>query len=289
MPPAELRARVLDASKRARPFGSTVPDIPLISPAAAFGRAVDAMELTLRSLSHADWCRPAIRDLDVQGLVGHLIGVEDAVQRAIERDPSVADVDHVASTQPAAVRQAGRLPALTLDDWHGSASRTLALVASQPGLDEVIAIFGVRLPLSAVLIFRAFELWTHENDIRLAAGLPRSAPDPSVLRLMTGLAVSLVPFAALGSGILGPAMVRLVLTGPGGGTWDLPIGIDPGQDPDGAHPGKETSRASVVTDVVDWCRLAANRTRPAELDVYLTGDTELATELLAATATLGLD
>ena len=31
---------------------------------------------------------------------------------------------------------------------------------------------GMHLPLGALLVVRAFELWTHDNDIRRAAGLP---------------------------------------------------------------------------------------------------------------------
>jgi uncharacterized protein (TIGR03083 family) len=287
MPPPELRARVLDASRRARPLGTTVPETPVISTIVAFGRAAEAFERTLRELSDSDWRRPAIRDLDVQGLVGHLIGVEDDVRRAIGQDPDVADADHVASTQAVAVLQAGRPPAQTLGDWRDSVGRTRALLASEPDLDAELAIHGVRLALRAILIFRAFELWTHENDIRQAVGLPRSVPDPSVLRLMTKLAVSLVPYAAQRAGMTGPAQVRLVLTGPGGGTWDFPLGLEPGQEP--ADAGQPASPLSIVTDTVDFCRLAANRVRHTELDVHVSGDTAVATDLLAATATLGLD
>ena len=42
---------------------------------------------------------------------------------------------------------------------------------------------------------RAFELWTHENDIRRAAGLPASVPDPATLRLMTELVAGVLPLA----------------------------------------------------------------------------------------------
>ena len=49
-----------------------------------------------------------LRDLDVQGLVGHLTGVEEDVQRCLAGDPSVGQADHVESTQLAADRQAGR-------------------------------------------------------------------------------------------------------------------------------------------------------------------------------------
>jgi uncharacterized protein (TIGR03083 family) len=301
VPPPGLRARVLDASRRARPLGTTVPAIPMISPDAAFDHAVEAFDRTLCALTDGDWRQPAIRDLDVQGLVGHLIGVEDHVRRAIERDPDVANTDHVASTQETAVRQAGRPPELTLEDWRRAIGRTKEALASEPSRETDIGVHGVRLPLSAVLIFRAFELWTHENDIRLAAGLPLSAPGPSSLFLMCRLALSMLPYAALATG-LRPVQLHLVLTGLGGGTWDIPLGTPASADPaaresaNGQHEAghqeanhQETGQASIVTDVVDWCRLAANRMRPAELDHYVTGSADLATGILEATAALALD
>ena len=83
---------------------------------------------------------------------------------------------------------------------------------------------GMRLPLASLLVVRAFELWAHDNDIRLVAGLPPSVPDPSTLSLMTELAARLLPHAAALAGLDEPVSLHLVLTGPGGGTWDVPIG-----------------------------------------------------------------
>jgi hypothetical protein len=73
--------------------------------------------------------------------------------------------------------------------------------------------------------------------------------------------------------------VRLVLTGPGGGTWDVTVG--------GSPPA--TASVAIVTDAVGFCRLAANRIAPADLDVSVTGDPGRAAAVLAAAATLALD
>ncbi len=53
--PADLRARVLDASRRARAAGQPVPAVPAISPADAHRRAADALYRTLRALDAGDW------------------------------------------------------------------------------------------------------------------------------------------------------------------------------------------------------------------------------------------
>jgi uncharacterized protein (TIGR03083 family) len=273
--PPGLRERVLAASLRARDAGRPVPDAPEISAAEAYSRAASAFYTALCFLSDDDWRTPVLRDLDVQGLVGHLIGVEHDVHRALAGDPAVADADHVESTQAAAVRQAARAPAGTRTEWRHAADRTLDLVRSADGR-AVVALHGLRLPVRTLLIVRAFELWTHENDIRQAVGWAASVPDPSTLRLMTDLAARLLPQAGAG---LGEATdVRLVLTGPGGGTWDVTVGSDP-----------PAASVAIVTDAVGFCRLAANRVTPAELDVSVTGDPARAAAVLFAVTTLALD
>ena len=301
--PAGLRERVMTASLLAREAGQPVPAVPAISGAEAFGRAADAFYGLLAGLDEQDWARPVLRGLDVQGLTGHLIGVEEDMQRGLAGDPAVADADHVESTQDSAVRQAGRSPALTMRDWRRAADRTLAeaqgvrtaeagarpgaRAGTDDGRDGRIAMHGMRLPLDDLLVVRAFELWVHENDIRRCAGLVPSVPDPPVLRLMSDLAARMLPYAAARTGLRERVDVHLVLTGPGGGTWDVTLGRRPdGQGPDGQGPGQDVA---IVTDAVGFCQLAANRTTPAELGPHVTGDAGRAAEVLAATSTLALD
>ncbi|HTS98657.1 MAG TPA: maleylpyruvate isomerase family mycothiol-dependent enzyme [Streptosporangiaceae bacterium] len=277
--PGGLRERVLAASWQARAAGHALPQMAAISPAEAFGRAADAFGGLLSALQDADWRRPALRGLDVQGLVGHLIGVEDDVQRGLAGDAGIATADHVASTDPAAVRQAGRSPAQTRGDWRRAADRTLALVGASGDLTGEVAVHGLRLPIGALLMVRAFELWTHDNDIRRAAGLPPSVPDPATLRLMTDLAARLLPHAAARTGLREPVEVHLVLTGPGGGTWDVAVGDRAG----------EPALVGIVTDAVAFCRLVANRLTPDGLDRYVTGSPARAARVLAAASALALD
>lgn len=277
--PAGLRERVMEASRQARTAGRPAPDAAEISPAQGFSRAVEALDSLLRSLSAEGWRLPVLRDLDVQGLVGHLAGVEDDVQRCLSGDPAVAEANHVESTQSAAARQAGRPPAQTHPEWRRAAMRTLDLVHALGALDAEVAVHGMRLSVGALLIVRAFELWTHDNDIRLAAGLPSSVPDASTLRLMTELASRVLPPAATRTGLHEPINVRLVLTGPGGGTWDVAVGEGAG----------EAAAIRIVTDAVGFCRLVANRVTPAELDLHVTGDPGRAARVLAVASALALD
>ena len=275
--PAGLRERVLAASLRVRDAGQTEPPAPVISAAEAFGRTVGALDSLLGGLSPADWQRPALRGLTVQGLVGHLAGVEEDMHRCLAGDPGVAAVDHVASTQPAADRQAGQSPAGTRAEWRRAADRTLSLAAAATA--DGYALHGMELPLEAMLIVRAFEVWTHDADIRQATGRPPAAPDPATLHLMTSLAAFGLPIGASRTGLAERISVHLVLTGPGGGTWDVTVGAGP---PDPAP-------VQVVADAVSFCRLVASRLTPDALGADVTGQPGQVTGVLAAAAALGLD
>ena len=277
--PAGLRERVLAASLRARAAGRPEPAAPEISPAEAFSRAADAFYRMLCALQEEDWGRSALRGLDVQGLVGHLTGVEEDVHRSLAGDPEVADAGHVESTQAAATRQAGRSPARTRAEWRRAADRTIDLVRANGDFRAEVAVHGMRLPLGLLLVVRAFELWIHENDIRQAAALPRSVPDASTLRLITEAAARLLPHAAARMGLREPTTVHLVLTGPGGGPWDIRMG----------HSPPSPAAVEIVTDAVGFCRLVANRVPPAALDLHVTGDQGRAAGVLAAASALALD
>jgi uncharacterized protein (TIGR03083 family) len=277
--PDGLRDRVLAATLRARAAGRAEPAAPEISPAQAFSRAADAMYGMLGVLQETDWRRPTLRELDVQGLIGHLTGVEEDVHRGLAGDPDVAEASHIGSTQAAADRQAGRPPAQTRAEWRRAVERTIALVDASGDPGAEVAVHGMRLPLGMLLVARAFELWIHDNDIRQAVGLPPAVPDPSTLSLMTQAAAQLLPHAASRCGLRQPMSVHLVLTGSGGGTWDIPIGESP------AAPAP----IAIVTDALGFCRLVANRATPDSLDLHIAGDPDHAAMVLAAASALALD
>jgi uncharacterized protein (TIGR03083 family) len=276
--PPGLRERVLAASLRARAAGRPEPAAPQISGAEAFGRAADAFDAMLLALPEEDWATPALRDLTVQGLVGHLTGVEEDMHLALARDADVATASHIASTQPAADRQAGRTAAQTRAEWRHAADRTIDLVRGAGDPAAEVAVHGMRLPLDLLLVARAFELWIHDNDIRRAVGLPPAAPDASTLSLMTRSAAQMLPLAAALAGLSEPTSVHLVLTGAGGGTWDLQIG-----------QGLDACATTIVTDAVSFCQLVGNRATPMDLDLHISGDAGRAARVLAVASTLALD
>ena len=172
--PAGLRDRVLAAAREARAGGRAPCPTSRRSPRPrrSAGRRTRFLGL-LTALPTDAWRTPVLRDLDVQGLVGHLTGVEDDVQRALAGDPDVACADHVASTQPVAERQSGRPPDATRDGSGAPPSSDARRRCAARTSTRSSCCTACGCPLGDLLVVRAFELWTHENDIRRVAGLPR--------------------------------------------------------------------------------------------------------------------
>jgi hypothetical protein len=210
------------------------------------------------------------------------------VQRALAGDPAVADADHVAGTQAAATAERGRAPELTCRSFRAATERTLASLGGPGGEDgQQVAVHGMRLSRGELLVVRAFELWTHENDIRAAVGRPARVPDAATLRSMTDLAVAWLPLGVLRAAPeAGRLDVHLVLTGPGGGTWDLAVG-GRGPRPDRETPG--VPGVLVVAEAVDFCRLVADRARPDDVVRQVDGHVEDAAVVLAGARALALD
>jgi uncharacterized protein (TIGR03083 family) len=282
--PAALRGRVMLAALAGRVAGRTVHQAPAITAVEGFRRTTDALARLLDTFGPDDWRAPALRDLDVQGLLGHLIGVERHFVEALDADPGHSvDVDHITGTNPVAWAQAGRAPAATLADWRAAVAESLTRVSGADAemLHATVSLHGIALPLRSLLVVRAFEVWTHDDDMRRATGRPVAPPDRSALQLMTDLAVILLPAGmakadlTTGSG----HTARIVLTGQGGGTWQKHL----------AWGDAGATDVRIVADAVAFCRLVANRLTPDELAADITGDAGLGHDVLLGAAALAFD
>jgi uncharacterized protein (TIGR03083 family) len=282
-PPSALRSRVLDAVVSARRPGRDVGAGAPITAVEAYRRTMASFDRVLSELTDAEWHLHVLRDLDIQGLVGHLIGVERQLHSALGMEPGVAiGPDHVASTQADALAQAGRPTSETHADWLDLTAATVTHVAvlARADLERPITLHNYTVPVERMLIVRSFETWTHEEDIRRATGRPLAAPDADRLRLMTQLAVAALPAGLEHIGRPKPGRTaRIVLTGPGGGTWQASL--------DRTLPGATDVR--VIADATSFCRLVANRLTSTTIDVDVTGDENLAADLLAGAQALALD
>lgn len=277
----DLRGRILAAATAERAAGRSIAPPAWISGADAFGRVVGRLGALLADLEPGEWSAGAKGYTEVQQLIGHLVGVEDAFLAVLagEEDPG-AGIDHRAMTEPAIVGQHGRATADTLGDWT---ARTAASVAAVAALDPArpVTFYGASLALDELLVLRAFEMWIHDEDIRRATGRPLADPDPETLGRMVEVAIGLLPTGiALAERQRPGCAARLVLTGPGGGTWDVNL--------DGTDEARRAD-ASVVVDAAWFCRVIGDREDVATSGAIVAGEADLVTDLFVGAAALALD
>jgi len=280
----DARSRILAAVLGDRPAGYPLDSAEPISGAETFGRMTARMDSLLGELGPAEWRAPTIRSLDVQQLVGHLIGVEVAFTDAVQGSARPAEADHIESTQAAATAQAGQDPTRTRAEWAAAVTATQAIITDGHDLTAPVRMHGITLELDSFLVVRAFEMWTHNKDIRRATERPVADPDAAVLGRMTDLAAALLPAGVALTGATGEDRVRLVLTGPGGGTWDVSLNGRVRR----AEPGRSFD-SHVIVDAAAFCRVVANRSSFEESAPAVKGASTAARVLFAGAAALALD
>jgi hypothetical protein len=254
--PAELRRSVLAAARARRPPAAWV------TLTNAYAGQVALLDAALADMSPADWRRADSRHGDVRGVLGHLAG-NDALLAA---EIGLPAVPMPASGDGPAMRAA----------WRAQADAMLAGVAeADPGRAVRLAGAGQRpvRSLRDALVQRAFETWTHRDDI----GATRTIAPPEQIHRIVELAVALLPAALR---VSDPAHAdrawRLVLHGAGGGDWTVPAGA-------------AQVEVTIGADAAGFTRLAANRRSPRTLPHTVTGDLALAEAILRVAATLGCD
>jgi len=271
-PPPEARMNVLRAAA-ARGRDSLDPTPALL----LFERQVASMTELLVGLEDDEWqMGVAPYAWTVHGLIAHLLAVERYMAGLIGLDaPAVEGVeDHLAMGADMIAAELAGGVRRTFSAWKAQATDTIATIRSRPeALDDRVVFHGWPVSVDTLLVVRAFEVWTHADDIRRATARPMQTPPPRDLRAMSMFSVGTLPLLVPTELVKGPA--RIVLTGPGGGTFDL----------DG--PGTVRT-VTLVADIVDYCRTAARRIDIEELPKIVEGDRDQAHALLTAARVLAV-
>ena len=270
-PPPELFYSMLSAARTRRP-GHT--DDPFL---AAYLSETARYDALLDSVPPEALDVLTFNGLTVQELVIHLAAMESAVAAAIGR-PTVHDVtedDIERRTAAFVTRFRGRPLRDVRALWRVSVN-ALALWSEDAPPGKRVHVFGLPFPRDAILVLRAFETWTHADDIRRALGLELSPPESEVLHRMANLSVTTMPASleVVERAHRGKT-ARVVLTGAGGGDWLIPLGFS---------ETSETPDVVLTADVVGWCRVASERLAPQALERHVEGDPALADDLLAASS-----
>jgi uncharacterized protein (TIGR03083 family) len=272
-PPPGALGRLLTATRSARRPALTTGF------AASYAGRVAAMESLLGSASPADWSQKIVEGWTLQQLVAHLAATDSLVAAAIGAPvagPPLAANEVLSRTADMIAFADGQPPERTRADWRAQADAICERAGSMEAATP-IAPGGVSFPVSDHLLARMLETWIHTEDAATVIGLPLPRPTSEHLHQTADFCARLLPWTMLFSGVDGGGRaVRLTLTGPGGGTWHIPLDVTRTAVPDEGSPVD----AEITCDVVAFCFLLGGRGAPATFPADLQGDTALARDVL---------
>jgi Mycothiol maleylpyruvate isomerase N-terminal domain len=278
-PPRSLSDLVVHAATAVRPGGRAIESLGggvRANSAVAFVQTVGEFNSVLADADGGAIVEPY--GWSVTQLVAHLLEVDLYFGRQLGLwdhtiDDSLED-DHLAMTE-AAVRGAVRADfAETVGKWLEVSAAVCdhVIALDTDGRRQRIKFHMLDTRVTTALTVRVFEIWTHIED--LCRTLRRDPPqlDAARLHLMCHAAVHAIPLGMLLGNIDGGQhTARIVLTGRGGGVWNQPLQL-------GLEAGEPS--VTIVADAVAFCRLAAQRIAPADLDTEVDGPMDLAITVL---------
>jgi uncharacterized protein (TIGR03083 family) len=290
-PAAALRRRVFaEARRRRAPATVLVGASPIDVHRVELARAI----LLLRDLTLDDWSRPVdppeFAGWTVHDVVVHLAANETLLASQLGVPvPGIPETstDNDGRTAQARVRHAGRPPAYAVAELEAAAEATDAEVTirGEARLKEPIDWWGGRAPTMVAVLVRAFETWTHADDIRRAVGAGMVVPPPASLLTMVHTACGFVPTMLAARGVdHSGRLVRFRFTDLDGAAWDVDLGAVGGVRPAGDEPVD----AEIVTEAVTACRVISARLDPHQLACDVAGDQRLASDVINALPALAV-
>jgi uncharacterized protein (TIGR03083 family) len=290
-PDRALRSRVLAEARRRRvPAAVVAGASPIEVHRVELARAI----LLLRDLTVDDWAQPVdppeFAGWTVHDVVVHLVSNEsllaDELGVPVAGIPETA-IDNDGRTAQARARHLDRPPASAVAELEAAAEAVDATVAArgEARLDEPIQWWGMRSTTRAALLVRAFETWTHADDIRRAVGARSVVPPPASLLTMAHAACGYVPVMLAARGARYPGrFVRFRFTDLGDAAWDVDLGAIGGVRP----AGDDAVDAEIVAEAAAVCRCISARVEPRHLTYDARGDGRLAGEVIDALPALAM-
>jgi uncharacterized protein (TIGR03083 family) len=282
-PAPALRGRVItEARRRREPVAMVAGASPIDVHRVEVARAI----LLLRDLTVDDWVRPVdppeFAGWTVHDVVVHLVANESLLAHQLGvAVPGVRETatDNEGRTAQARARHAGRPPAYAVAELEtaAEANDTEVTVRGEARLNELIDWWGGRAATGVALLVRAFETWTHADDIRRAIGTAMVEPPPASLLTMAHAACGFVPSMLAARGAYHPGrLVRFRFTDLGGAAWDVDLGTVGGVRP----AADDAVDAEIITDAAALCRCVSARVDPGALTYDVVGDEQLARDIV---------
>ncbi|MDQ1534229.1 MAG: hypothetical protein QOF28_1990, partial [Actinomycetota bacterium] len=237
-PPRDVRASVFERARARRAPRTQTPVEVHTEVESALVELLDDVPESALDL-------PTFNGLTVRELVAHLAAMESvlAMWMGVPTIPEVEEERIEERTAAVVEMTRGWAFADVIALWR----RSMAAVRAAAPDAATSRWFSSVMPTDLVLLVRAFETWTHTDDIRRSLDRALDMPSASALRTMAEGSMTMVPSALHKSGLSRPGRTaRIVLTGPGGGDWNVPMEV-------GAEVGEPD--VTLTLPIVHWCRL----------------------------------
>jgi uncharacterized protein (TIGR03083 family) len=254
-----------------------MPGMSSISAVAeAYGQSLQALVTLGEQLDEPDWSTPTQCPLwSVADIFAHIVGPEEwlAAGAPAYDAPTPRWID----SQVTARR--GQTPATLLADLRAILPvrlKQLSQAHEQPTV--FIPMLHADGPHELGLRFRVFDLWTHEQDVRVAVGRPGNLATDSA-RVAQQLLIGALPRGVAKVAAAPPgSTVRITMTG------ELPADVAVAVDENGrgALTGAGPADLHLAMKWEAFARLGAGRGAVADYEVSVDGDAELAQRVLAA-------
>ncbi|WP_433463685.1 maleylpyruvate isomerase family mycothiol-dependent enzyme [Spirillospora sp. CA-128828] len=253
---------------------------------AAFEQTVRSALALAGTLGDADWARPTdCPGWTVKDQFAHLAGVERDLLGDPGPEVEVPELDHIRNDFGRYLEIAvhARRPVPGPDVAAELADVLERRLAQLPTLDPdrvVMCPDGKEGPYSRLMKFRAMDCWTHEQDVRRAAGRPGNLDAPAARCFWELLSRGLPLVVARRAKAAPGESVAFAIAGPP--DFHVTVGVD-------ANGRGHLSEAAAPTAelAMDWetyVRLTAGRCTPGDAVVGTTGDRALSGRVLAAMA-----
>ena len=192
-----------------------------------------------------------------------------------------------AAPPQARARHAGRPPRPAVAELEAAAEAADTEVAArgEARLDEPIDWWGGRAADRVAVLVRAFETWTHADDIRRAIGAGDGGPAAVVAAHDGPHGVRLRAEHARGAGRVPPRPARPL---PVRRPRRRRLGRRPGRGRRGRPAGDDAVDAEIATEAVAVCRAVSARLDPRELTYVVVGDERLARDVVDALPALAV-
>jgi hypothetical protein len=195
--------------------------------------------------------------------------------------------DNEGRTAQARDRHSGRPPAAAVAELEeaAEAADTAVTARGEDRLDEPIDWWGGRAATRVTLLVRAFETWTHADDIRRAVGRGMVEPPPESVLTMAHAACGFVPSMLAARDAYHPGRVlRFRFRDLGDAAWDVDLGVVDSARPAGGDPVD----VEIVTEAVAFCRGVSARLPASGLPCRVVGDEALGRAVVDALPALAV-